>query len=102
MTFGSATAIADTLKVGDATIITDDSIHDVTNIAAWQSSSSAVLRLMNTNGQFEAVAPSDVNVSATLELKTSNEVTVTVTHELLESVEIKSINTSFQEEPLSN
>lgn len=84
-----------TLNFVAEALYTDDSIHDVTNLASWDSSSSAVLRLMNTNGQFEAVTPGDANVSATLELKTSNDVAVTVTHGLLESVEIISMKTSF-------
>lgn len=84
-----------TLNFVAEALYTDDSIHDVTNLATWLSSSSAVLRLINTDGKFEAIAPGEANVSATLELKTSNELVVTVTHGLLESVEIISMKTSF-------
>ncbi|TWX64292.1 hypothetical protein ESZ36_20165 [Colwellia demingiae] len=68
---------------------TDDSKVIVTNDVTWHSTNSVKLNPSVPNGTFEGIEPSIEDVTATLDLKTSNAIAVTVTDALLVSVVIK-------------
>ncbi|KGJ90142.1 Ig-like domain-containing protein [Colwellia psychrerythraea] len=142
-TIDSASAIADTLKIGETTIsvgyqnlistsvlnvtneslvrlvispemegetsvpdgykikftaeatYTNDSKVIVTDDVTWHSTDYLNLNPTSPNGTFEGIEPSMEEVTATLDLITSNAISVTVTDSLLESVAIESNEPSY-------
>jgi len=74
---------------------TDDSNIDVTDDVEWHTTEYTFLNTTDDQGTFLAIAPGNSDVTATLGLKTSNVIPVTVTHGILESVVIEAPKTSY-------